>query len=598
MFAKPIHQFKKAFKKILPSFVLDWYHFCLALLAALVYGFPGRRLKVIGITGTSGKSTVVALTTAVLEEAGFKVASLSSIKFCIAGKEEINTKRMTLPGRFFVQQFLRRAVMSNCQYAVLEITSEGIVQHRHRFIGFEAVVFTNLSPEHIESHGSFEKYRQAKGQLFVAAKNIHIINLDDENAEYFNQFKAKEKWGFSTNEKLKIKNEKQQPEIRNLLEAKNIEVSEMGLKFSVNGLEFNLKLLGEFNVYNALAAITVAQSQGISLEICQKALEKFSGVPGRMEQVISEPFRVFVDYAITPNALQKAYETLTKNYILKTNKLVCVLGACGGGRDKWKRPVLGQIAAKYCGQIILTNEDPYDENPQGIAGDIKKGIQNTKYQIQDTKIILDRREAINKALNLAGAGDVVIITGKGCEPTICLANGKQVPWDDRQVAREEMRKLQEYQKSSLSLLNGRQKVILGEVNEQYEILEHKADLKIRVFGKTREELFQNAMLGMFAAAVYEPEEASEAITREIRIESTDLQALLVDFLSQLLYFCETNREVYEKVSFGELSEKHLFSTLTGKKLKKMGVQIKGVTYHDLEVKQQKDYWEAVILFDI
>jgi UDP-N-acetylmuramoyl-L-alanyl-D-glutamate--2,6-diaminopimelate ligase len=428
------YQFKNVAKKIFPEFLLNWYHYCLVFLGAIIYGFPGRRLKVIGITGTSGKSTVVALTTAILEEAGFRVASLSSIKFRIVGSEEINTKRMTLPGRFFVQRFLSRAVRSNCQYAVLEITSEGIVQHRHRFIGFEAVVFTNLSSEHIESHGSFEKYRQAKGQLFAAAKNIHIINLDDENAGYFSQFKAKERLGFST----KISND-QFP----IIKAENIEILADGSKFAVNGLEFKLSMIGEFNVYNALAAIAVAQSQGISLEICQKALEKFSGVPGRMEQIIFEPFKVFVDYAITPNALQKVYETLSEKSKIQNpkSKMISVFGSCGGGRDRWKRPVLGQIAAKYCDQIILTNEDPYDENPSQILSDIKSGISNDQFLISNLHEVIDRREAINKALSLAQPGDTVIITGKGCEPTMCLANGKQVPWDDRQVVREEFEKL-------------------------------------------------------------------------------------------------------------------------------------------------------------
>ena len=423
--------------------MLDFYHFSLAFLAALVYGFPARKLKAIGITGTSGKSTVVAMTTAILEEAGFKVASLSSIRFRIALKEEINTKRMTLPGRFFVQQFLREAVRDGCQYAILEITSDGIKQHRHRFIDFQAVVFTNLSPEHIESHGSFEKYRQAKGWLFAAAKNIHIINLDDENAEYFLGFKAREKWGYSIEStKYQVPSTKQIPNPKfQTIKAEGVEADENDLRFNVKGLRFKLGLIGGFNVYNALAAILTAKSQGIDLEVCKKALEAFKGVPGRMEEVISEPFKAFVDYAITPDALEKVYQTLTTNYKLPIAKLVCVLGSCGGGRDKWKRPVLGQIAAKYCDQIILTNEDPYDENPNQILSEIKSGISNPEFLISNLHEIIDRREAINKALSLAEPGDVVIITGKGCEPSMCLAGGKQIPWDDRRVVREEFASL-------------------------------------------------------------------------------------------------------------------------------------------------------------
>jgi UDP-N-acetylmuramoyl-L-alanyl-D-glutamate--2,6-diaminopimelate ligase len=428
------YRFKSLAKMILPAFLLDFYHFSLAFLAALIYGFPGRKLNVIGITGTSGKSTVVAMTTAILEQAGFKVASLSSIRFRIVGKEEINTKRMTLPGRFFVQQFLRKAVKAGCQYAILEITSEGIKQHRHKFIDFQAVVFTNLSPEHIESHGSFEAYRKTKQKLFQNARSIHILNLDDENYRFFSEFSAKGKYVYGINKEPENKNYE-------FIRAKNFNINSEGISFVVGNTQFILQLLGGFNAYNALAAISTAQSQGIGLEICKKALEAFKGVPGRMEKVISGPFKVFVDYAITPNALEKVYRTiLDTKYQIPDTKLICVFGSCGGGRDKWKRPVLGEIASRYCDQIILTNEDPYDENPQQIVDDIKKGIQNTKYQIQDTKVILDRREAINKALSLAGTGDVVVITGKGCEPSMCLAGGRQIPWNDRQVVREEFQK--------------------------------------------------------------------------------------------------------------------------------------------------------------
>ncbi|OHA62819.1 MAG: hypothetical protein A2117_02490 [Candidatus Wildermuthbacteria bacterium GWA2_46_15] len=432
---------KSIVKKLLPGFLINWYHFGLAFLAALVYRFPGKRIKVVGVTGTNGKSTVVEMLSRIFEEAGFKVASLSSIRFRILGREEVNDKRMTMPGRFFVQQFLSRAVKTGSQYLVLEVTSEGIKQHRHRFIAFDAVVFTNLSPEHIESHGGFENYRRAKGELFKATSKIHVVNLDDENSEFFLKFPAKEKWGYSINSKLKTQSSKLRPVLQNLIEADNVEILTDGSRFVVNGLGFRLKLRGEFNIYNALAAIAMAQSQGIGLDVCQRALGKVEGLPGRLEKVIADPFTIFVDYAFTPNALQKVYETLSGN-----SKLICVLGSCGGGRDKWKRPVLGGIAAKYCQEIILTNEDPYDENPQEIIDQVASGAEsiriNQPYQHQSAVWkIIDRREAIAKALNLAKDGDTVIITGKGCEPSICLAGEKQIPWDDRQVIREEFAKI-------------------------------------------------------------------------------------------------------------------------------------------------------------
>ena len=180
-----------------------------------------------------------------------------------------------------------------------------------------------------------------------------------------------------------------------------------------------------------MAAICTGLSQGIKLEICKKALEEFKGIPGRMEKVISEPFKVFVDYAFTPVALEKVYQTLKPTQ----NQMICVLGACGGGRDKWKRPVLGEIAAKYCNQIIITNEDPYDENPLEIIRQVAGGAGGK------AKEILDRREAIRESLKLVKPGDVVIITGKGCEPWICVAGGRKIPWDDRKIVKEELNRL-------------------------------------------------------------------------------------------------------------------------------------------------------------
>ena len=412
---------KDLIKKFIPSFLLSWYHFGLAFLGAVLYGFPARKLKVIGVTGTNGKTTVVEFITKIFEEAGLKVASQSSVRFKIKDKEWPNTFKMTMPGRFFIQKFLRQAVKANCQYAIVEVTSEGIKQHRHRFIDFEAAVFTNLAPEHIEAHGGFENYKKAKGKLFQTTKNIHIINIDDKNADYFLQFKARKKYTYG-------------------LEKGDI---------NAQNTQFKLQSIGDFNVYNALAAISVGISQGISLETCERAVGMVKGVPGRMELVVQEPFKVFVDYAFTPNALEKVYQTLKpenkrrrdKSLLypsLRLGRMICVLGACGGGRDKWKRKVLGQIAAKYCDEVIVTNEDPYDENPMEIIDQVANGAG------PKAKKILDRREAINKSLKSAQESDVVIITGKGCEPWIVEARGKKIPWDDRQIVREEYEKIRNF----------------------------------------------------------------------------------------------------------------------------------------------------------
>jgi len=397
---------KKLIKKILPNFVLSFYHFILAFLGALIYRFPSKKLTLIGITGTNGKTTTTEILAQILEKAGKKIALSNSIRFKIGKEEKINTLRMTMPGRFFIQRFLRKAVNENCEIAILEVTSEGIKQHRHRFLDFKIAVFLNLAPEHIESHGSFEKYREAKGKLFEATKDIHIINIEDENSNYFFQFPAKKKITFGL---------------------------ERG-DFNLKNTNLKLKILGKFNLYNALAAFSVAKILGVDEKIIKETLENFKGAPGRMEIVISKPFKVIVDYAFTPNALEKVYQTIKEFF--RPQRMIGVLGACGGGRDKWKRPILGKIAAKYCDEVIVTNEDPYDEDPWQIIEQVASGTKGK------AKKILDRRKAIREALKEAKESDVVIITGKGCEPSICIGN-KKIPWDDRKVVREEFEKIYE-----------------------------------------------------------------------------------------------------------------------------------------------------------
>ena len=353
---------KSFVRKLIPGFVLSIYHYKLALLGALIYGFPSRKLIIIGVTGTSGKSTTVDLITKILERSGEKVASISTIRFKIANKEWKNNLKMTMPGRFKIQKFLRQAVNAGCKYVVLEVASEGVKQSRHKFIKFDSAVFTNLSPEHIESHGGFEKYRKAKLKFFKAVKNKHFINIDDENAKYFIEIKAKEIIKFS------------------LGDVKNLKVDESGSSFQLQDTKFQIQLMGQFNVYNALCAICVANSYGVSLDVCKDALEKAKGIEGRMEVVVKNPFTVIVDYAHTPEQLENVYKTLNPRPLTLDPKLICVLGSCGGGRDKWKRPVLGELASKYCNEIIVTNEDPYDENPEQIIDKVIMGITNHKSQ--------------------------------------------------------------------------------------------------------------------------------------------------------------------------------------------------------------------------
>ncbi|MEA2092912.1 MAG: UDP-N-acetylmuramoyl-L-alanyl-D-glutamate--2,6-diaminopimelate ligase [Patescibacteria group bacterium] len=406
---------KDIIRKIKP--VVSFYHFLYSFAGAVWYRFPSRKITVIGVTGTNGKTTTVDFASRIMKKGGLRVTALSSIKFEIAGEEEENLFKMTMPGRAFLQKMIRKAVDKKCDVVIMEVTSEGIKQHRHRFINFQGACFTNLSPEHIESHGGFDNYRKEKEKLFEKTKNLHIINIDDENANYFLKHESKEKILCT------IKKDKKE----NVLKAEKIESTANGTTFSIDDKKFNLAVAGKFNVYNALSAIAIASSQGVSLNDAKEALQEKFTVRGRMEQVISSPFKVIIDYAVTPDALEQLYKEVKENF--SPNKIIAVFGACGGGRDKWKRPKLGEIAGRYCDYIILTNEDPYDEDPEEILNDIEKGLpKNTAYEK-----IIDREEAIKKALKQAKEKDIVIITGKGCEPWMCLSKGKKILWSDKKI---------------------------------------------------------------------------------------------------------------------------------------------------------------------
>ncbi len=429
-------------KKIIPQFLILAYHWILARLAALVYGFPSEKMIVIGVTGTAGKSTVVNLIAQILTEAGYKVGLTTTFNFKIGDQEWENQKKMTMLGRFSLQKLLKRMVNQGCDYAVIETSSQGMVQFRHRGINYDLGVFTGLAREHLEAHGGWEKYRQAKEKLFqhlsqsklkqIKGKTIKktgVVNLDDKTKDYFLKYKLAQKYGYGLKEHYSEEGIK-------ILKPSKIILYPYGSEFVLQEKKFSLNLLGRFNIANALAAISVAQAQNISLSVCQKALAQVKQMPGRMEIVIKNPFTVIVDYAHTPDSLEKVYQTIVRHQNSPKQKLICVLGATGGGRDKWKRPVLGALAEKYGDKIIITNEDPYDEDPDKIMEEIIKGIKNSEKIFK----IFDRQQAIAKAISLAQPQDTIIITGKGCEPWIMQAQGKKIPWDDRKIVKEVFKK--------------------------------------------------------------------------------------------------------------------------------------------------------------
>lgn len=433
-------------KKLIPQKIFDYfqpkYHYMMASLGARIYKYPSEKLYVIGVTGTKGKTTTCNLIHHILNSAGHKTGLTTTVNFKIGDKEWPNTFKQTMLGRFGLQKMLAQMVKQGCEYAVIETSSEGILQYRHKFIDFNAAVFINLSPEHLERHGGFENYRAAKIELFekVAQKEngMGVYNLDDENVDYFLAPKIKNKYGYSLKSGLKF------PISDNpILQVSDIRLNSDKTKFTANGTEYKTHLIGEFNVYNAAAAICVALFQNIPAEKIQESLGEFKSVPGRMEVIGSKKgFSVVIDYAHEPKSLEEVYKAAKKTQIrTKDGKLICVLGSAGGGRDKWKRPEMGKIAAQYCDEIILTNEDPYDENPVLILEDIEKGFFQTpnysKFQAADSYLkIIDRKEAIKKAVSLAKSGDAIILTGKGGEVWMCVKNGKKIKWDEKKIVEE------------------------------------------------------------------------------------------------------------------------------------------------------------------
>ena len=401
------------------NFLQPIYHWTLSFLAALWYRFPSRKIKVIAVTGTKGKSSTVELINAILEEVGYKTALSNTIRFKVGDISWSNLFKMSMPGRFFVQKLVRKAVKKKCQYIVIEMTSQGAMFFRHRFIELDALVFTNISPEHIEAHGSYDNYLASK--LSIAKNMSHskkanrtiIVNADDKEADKFMDCPAEKKLTYSVHdvEPYVIKKE--------------------GLEFTLNGRRVRSHLSGLFNLYNILAATAAAHSQNVSNSEISRAIEAFDGIPGRVQKIESkQDFTVIVDYAHTPDSLEKLYQ------VFQTSRKICVLGGTGGGRDTWKRGEMGRIAEKYCDEIILTDEDPYDEDPKKIVDDVAKGIKT-----KEPSIIMDRREAIHEAVKRARTGDTVLITGKGTDPYIMGPKETKTPWSDAKVAEEELRKL-------------------------------------------------------------------------------------------------------------------------------------------------------------
>ncbi|MFA6159790.1 MAG: UDP-N-acetylmuramoyl-L-alanyl-D-glutamate--2,6-diaminopimelate ligase [Parcubacteria group bacterium] len=424
-------------KKFIPQNIKNIYHLAQAVVANIINNFPSRKIKIVGVTGTNGKTTTVQMITKILEESGARVAMASTINFKLGEKEWVNATKFTTLSSFQVQKFIARAVKANCEYLVLETSSHSLDQFRTWGIRYDTAVITNETREHLDYHKTIEVYRQAKLKLFRNVKNA-VVNLDMEKPETFFHFNNEKKLVYSSKynvSSIPYKEFKNKYNNLEIINAENIKLEINVSTYFIHNTLYTLNIPGLFNVENALAATCVGFVYGISDETIKNALEKIQGVPGRMEKVPNNRgVEIIIDYAVTPDSLEKLY-TLIERINTKKTKVISVLGACGE-RDRGKRPMMGEIVSRYADYVIVTNEDPYNEDPMQIINEVASGIKN-KIENENFWIIMDRRLAIKKALQIARPGDIFVITGKGAEEVMAI--GKQrIPWNEKKIILEEL----------------------------------------------------------------------------------------------------------------------------------------------------------------
>lgn len=396
----------------------------LALISSAFYGFPSRNLKLVGVTGTNGKTTTTHLIKSILESAGLKTGLIGTINYVIG--DEVIPAIQTTPESLDINRFLSEMVNKNISACVMEVSSHALALDRVYGLDFDIGVFTNLTQDHLDFHRTFEAYFQAKKILFDSLKEstYAIYNIDDPYGEKIVADTKAKKLSYGKSEKADIK-------------AKDIKLSFDGTSLVVqtpigNSFEINSKLIGEFNVYNILASVAVGYVLGIEPENIKKGIEDLENVKGRFEKIVSpDGYIVVIDYAHTPDALEKCIDTILRlKEQVGGGKLITVFG-CGGDRDVGKRPMMGKIATERSDITIITSDNPRFEDPQKIILDIVEGVkQNSVYYT-----FIDRKEAINYALEIARKGDIVLIAGKGHEEYQIIED-KRIPFSDKQVVLE------------------------------------------------------------------------------------------------------------------------------------------------------------------
>lgn len=436
------------------------WHGLEAVWANLYFRFPSKSFYVIGVTGTNGKTTTVQMIGRILEEAGKKVLVSSTINLRLNGEERVNKTKMTTLESFELQRLLAEARDNGTEVAVIETSSHALDQNRVWGVDYDMAVISNVTREHLDYHEDMASYRKAKQKLFKIVEKkqgkkwgyeqgLAVVNGLMEKPEDFLVTKEKTRIYLAEEEGVTLSKEVQDlhDKTNYWLEAEEINLTMENSKFAVqeNGQNLgniDLALCSLFNVENALAAIAATRALGISFADIKMALEKITVVPGRMDEVPNERgLKIFVDYALTPDSMEKLGNFIQKNYLDLGHKLIWVFGSCGE-RDRGKRPMMGAIVAQFADYLIVANEDPYGEDPQVIIDEVFAGAVRSgkKKEGENAWKIMDRREAIKKALQLAQAGDVVLITGKGAEENMKI--GKEfIPWNDKRVTGDLLKEL-------------------------------------------------------------------------------------------------------------------------------------------------------------
>lgn len=404
-------------KKIAKILVRD-SRTALASVSASFFGHPSRRLKIIGITGTNGKTTVSYLLEKILACAGYPCGVIGTVNYRIQNR--FFTAVNTTPSADILQYFLQEIVLAKSRYAIIEVSSHALAQGRVEAIDFSSAIFTNLSKEHLDYHGSLNNYFHCKSILFkkLSTHSWAIINTDDP-------------FGRRLAKRVKSRLLTYGIEHAARIRAKNLRLDIEGSKFTVvtpkGDIEITTSLIGRHNVYNILAAIATAFVENIDFFYIVQGIKCLTSIPGRLERIdCGQDFTVFVDYAHTADALDRILRTLKQ---VGKNRVILVFG-CGGDRDKAKRPAMGRVATRLSDFVILTNDNPRSENPRQIVSDILNGVDKKR---DNYKVILDRFQAIFEAFSFARSKDIVVIAGKGHESSQVFAN-KTVPFNDREVA--------------------------------------------------------------------------------------------------------------------------------------------------------------------